>query len=107
MVSMAARPTYKELLATVKLSTAETGGAAQFVPNLMNEIAEFDRQVLQPPKSVRQCLVLPFKLAFQTRSGRRRILAFVDEQLDEQSVVSPAVAQHPRPIDAGQYRFRH
>lgn len=84
----------KELLAGVKLSTADVGGAAQVVPSLMQEIAEFDRQVLQPPKGVLASMALPLRLGVQTRAGRRRILAFVDEQLDEQSVVSPAVAQH-------------
>lgn len=84
----------KELLASVSLSTAETGGAAQFVPNLMQEIARFDRLVLQPPKGVIQCMALPIKLAFQTRIGYRRIIRFVREQLDEQACVSPAVAQH-------------
>ncbi len=84
----------KELLASVKLSMAETGGAAQFVPNLMKEIAAYDRQVLQPPKGVLQAMVLPMKLAFRTRRGYRDIVNFVDEQLEEQACVSPAVAQH-------------
>lgn len=84
----------KELLAGVRLSTAEAGGAAQFVPHLMEEIAAYDRQVLKPPQGVLESLVLPFKLAYQTRLGYREITAFVAERLDEQAVVSPAVAQH-------------
>lgn len=84
----------KELLANVKVSTAQTGGAAQFVPNLLQEIAEFDRQVLKPPKGVIDAVILPFRLMIKTRLGYRRIINFVDEQLDEQAVVSPAVAAH-------------
>lgn len=84
----------KELLATVKFSLGESGGAAQFVPNLMKEVAEYDRQVLQPPKNIWECMLLPMKLSIKTRVGYRRITAFVAEQLDEQAIVSPVVAQH-------------
>lgn len=84
----------KELLAGVKLTAADTGGVAQFVPNLMSEIAAYDRQVLQPPKSIWQSIILPMRLMIQTRAGCRRIIGFVDEQLDERACVSPVVAEH-------------
>lgn len=84
----------KELLATVKLSLDGTGGAAQFVPHLMKQIAEYDRQVLKPPKSVLESIVLPMQLAIKTRKGYREITDFVAERLEEQAVVSPTVAQH-------------
>jgi len=89
----------KELLANVKLSTKESGGAAQFVPHLMEQIAEFDRQVLQPPKGVIDAILLPMKLTFKTRMGYRRITAFVSATLAEQAVVSPAVAQHRQRLE--------
>jgi len=95
----------KELLAGVKLSTQEAGGAAQFVPHLMTQVAEFDRQVLKPPKGVLESIVLPVRLHFKTRSGYRRITAFVSEQLDEQSVVSPAVAKHRKRLEAAVRAF--
>ncbi len=84
----------KELLASVKLTAAEAGGAAQFVPELMSEISEFDRQVLQPPKGVREAMVLPLRLMFQTRRGYRRILKHVTARLNEQAYASPVIAQH-------------
>lgn len=84
----------KELLGSVKLSTAETGGAAQFVPELMKLVAEYDRQVLQPPKNIWQCTILPVKLMFKTRHGYRRIVKRVAMQLDLQAHTSPVVAQH-------------
>jgi hypothetical protein len=99
------RTNLKELLASVKLSTKEAGGAAQFVPHLMTQVAEFDRQVLKPPQSVLESIVLPVKLIFKTRTGYRRITAFVSEQLDEQSVVSPAVAKHRDRLEAAVRRF--
>jgi len=91
----------KELLAGVKLTAADTGGVAQFVPNLLSEVAEFDRQVLKPPKSVWQSILLPMRLSFQTRAGYRRIVGFVNEQLEERACVSPTVAQqHERLLRA-------
>ncbi|MDJ0939368.1 MAG: hypothetical protein QNJ00_06360 [Woeseiaceae bacterium] len=84
----------QELLSGVKLSTAETGGAAQFVPDLMKMVAEFDRQVLKPPKNIWHCMILPLRLMFQTRAGYRRIVRAVRQQLDAQAVASPVVAQH-------------
>jgi len=90
----------KELLASVKLSTTGSGGAAQFVPHLMQQIAEYDRQVLQPPKTVLDSILLPFKLAFKTRRGYREITGFVAERLEEQAVVSPTVAMHRPRLEA-------
>jgi hypothetical protein len=95
----------KDLLASVKLSTAETGGAAQFVPNLMNMVAEFDRQVLQPPTGIWQCFFLPVKLMFQTRSGYRRIMRSVKVQLKMQARTSPAVAEHQKRLVKATRRF--
>ena len=89
----------KELLASVKLSIQESGGAAQFVPHLMEQIAEYDRQVLKPPTGVIDAILLPMKLTFKTRLGYRRITGFVSERLEEQAVVSPAVAQHRRRLE--------
>ena len=84
----------KELLSSVKLTTAETGGAAKFVPHLMEHIAEYDRQVLKPPSGVWAAMILPMQLTFKTRSGYRRITRFVREQLEHQAAISPAVAEH-------------
>ena len=84
----------KELLAGVKLTTAETGGAARFVPDLLSMVAEYDRQVLKPPTGVIDSMLLPMRLGFRTRAGYRRIVARVRQQLDEQAVQSPVVRQH-------------
>ena len=84
----------KELLASVKLTTAETGGAAQFIPDLLETVAEYDRQVLQPPKGILDCMVLPIRLEFKTRTGYRSIMGQVSDQLDIQAFHSPVVRQH-------------
>lgn len=84
----------KELLGSVKLTTAETGGAARFVPDLLTMVAEYDRQVLKPPKGVIDSMLLPMRLEFKTRAGYRRIVRRIREQLDEQAQQSPVVMQH-------------
>jgi hypothetical protein len=95
----------KELLAGVKLSTAETGGAANFVPDLMTMVADFDRQVLQPPTSIWHCMILPVKLFFQTRSGYNRIVNSVGRQLQIQAQTSPVVKQHRKRLHAAAAGF--
>ena len=84
----------KELLSSVKLTTAATGGAARFVPDLLTMVAEYDRQVLKPPTGVVDAMLLPMRLEFKTRAGYRRIVGRVREQLDEQAMNSPVVRQH-------------
>lgn len=84
----------KELLGQVKLTTAGSGGAAQFVPDLLKILSEYDRDVLQPPASLRQCFTLPMRLGFKTRRGYRRIVEHVEMQLDRQAMNSPVVRQH-------------
>ncbi len=84
----------KELLGTVKLSVRDAGPAAQFIPSLMKEIAAFDRQVLQPPKSMLETLLLPFRLGIQTRTGYRHIVRVVTHELDAQAAKSAVVAAH-------------
>jgi hypothetical protein len=99
----------KELLGTVKLSMKDAGPAAQFVPGLMKEIATFDRQVLQPPKGILNTVMLPFRLAVQTRVGHRRILHYVAGELEAQSRRSAVVAAHKERLQrlAGVYVREH
>lgn len=84
----------KELLAGVKLTVEGVGPAAQFVPDLLQILADYDRKVLQPPKGLGECMTLPMKLSFTTRRGYRRIVSQIRGQLDMQAHSSPVVAQH-------------
>lgn len=84
----------KELLAGVKLTTEGAGASAQFVPNLLQILAEYDRGVLKPPTGLWQCMTLPAKLSLKTRSGYRHIVAQIAAQLDMQARTSDVVAQH-------------
>lgn len=99
----------KELLASVKLSAEETSGAAQFVPGLMQAVAKFDRQVLQPPKTIRECTVLPLKLMISTRRGYREIMQLVSLQLEIQASQNAVVGQHRKRLEkaCSQYLKKH
>ena len=84
----------KELLGQVKLTTEHTGGAAQFVPDLLQVLSAYDRDVLKPPKTLWQCVTLPVRLTFTTRRGYRRIVRHITMRLDVESRTSPVVMQH-------------
>ncbi len=84
----------KELLGSVKLSAKDAGGAAVFVPGLMQAVAKFDKQVLRPPDSLWDAMALPIRLRFTARKGYREVRELVALQLELQSHNSPIVAEH-------------
>ena len=87
----------KELLARVKLTQPGVGALGQFVPDLMKMISAFDREVLVPPKSTFQSLVLPLSLAFKMRCQQYRLMRFTRQSLLFQASCSSVVAeQRPR-----------
>ncbi len=95
----------KELLAGVRLSAAETGGVAHFVPGLMKEVAAFDRQVLTPPKGILESMVLPLKLMFATRRGYRHIMDLVSLHLQFEATRSSAVRAHRKRMEKACRRY--
>ena len=99
----------KELLGSVKLSADDSNGAAQFVPGLMQAVAKFDRQVLQPPKSISECTILPLKLMISTRRGYREIMQLVALQLEIQAGQNAIVGEHRKRLEkaCGTYLKKH
>jgi hypothetical protein len=88
------RTTLTELLARVAAAKPADPRIAQFVPELSQRLAAFDRTVLKPPASLAACAWLPFKLALITRLERFALLRFVHRRLLVESVCSPWLAQH-------------
>lgn len=99
------RASLKELLSQVKLTTEGAGGAVRFVPNLLTQIADFDREVLKPPQSYWAAFLLPFKLAYKTRIGYFKISRSVHRQLIVAAVNSPVVSQHQSRLQENCNRF--
>jgi hypothetical protein len=83
-----------ELLGRVAAAKPADPRIAQFVPELSQRLAAFDRTVLKPPASLAACAWLPFKLALITRLERFALLRFVHRRLLVESVCSPWLAQH-------------
>ncbi len=84
----------KELIARVKLTTANPCSATQFVPDLMEKIAEYDSQVMQPPKSMFANFVLPLRISLKTRVEYFRLSRHISRTLKEQAQHSAVVQQH-------------
>jgi hypothetical protein len=69
-------------------------GVAAFLPELLEEMAEFDRQVLVMPDKVLASAALPLQLAVKTRVGRIKLNRLIKQRLAEEAVKSPIVAAH-------------
>ncbi len=95
----------KELLSQVKLTAPNGSQVATFVPELMKRIAEFDRQVLVPPKSIWESMWLPFRLAFRTRLASYRLKRFSSRRLKAEALLSPLVHQHRKKLDKATRRY--
>ena len=95
----------KDLLAQVKLSGDGAGVAAKFVPDLMQKISDFDRQVLVPPKSIWASMVLPLRLTILTRLAYFRLTHHVRRALAAQAKHSSVVAQHRRRMNKASRRY--
>ena len=99
------RATLKELLARVKLTQPGIGTLGQFVPDLMNRMSAFDREVLVPPKGTLECLILPFVLAFKMRRQQYRLMQFMRQSLLFQSSFSNVVAENQPRLERAVRQF--
>jgi hypothetical protein len=88
------RVSLQELLARVDAAKPTDPRIATFVPDLSRRLAEFDQAVLEPPKSLLACTVLPLRLAWITRVERWKLMRFASRRLLVESVCSPVLAQH-------------
>jgi len=88
------RATLKELLARVELAAPVASRAAQFVPELSQRLAEFDKAVLAAPAGLLASFVLPFRLALVTRLQYWKLMRFARRRLFVESMCSPRVKEH-------------
>ncbi len=92
------RMTLKELLSQIRLTKPEGGQVVGFMPELMARIADFDRQVLVPPKGILDTALLPFRLSLQTRVATYQLIRFSKRSLKQEAAHSPIVKQHRRKL---------
>ena len=84
----------KELLARVKLTPPGQGILGNFVPDLTRRIAEYDRQVLVPPKGFIDCMKLALTLSIRTRLQTLKLYRFTRQSLVFHASRSKVVTQH-------------
>ncbi|MDJ0926944.1 MAG: hypothetical protein QNJ73_04755 [Gammaproteobacteria bacterium] len=88
------RAELRELLAQVRLNGPKGVRAGTFVPELLERIAAFDRQVLHPPASWLEVMVGPFVLGIRTRIQYWQLMRFTRNRLIAEGTWSPEVAKH-------------
>ena len=97
--------TLKELLSQVRLTQPKGGQVVGFIPELMERIVAFDRQVLVPPKNLLESAILPLKLSIQTRLAARQLIKFARYSLKQEAKSSPIVAEHRRKLERAIKRY--
>lgn len=95
----------KELLAQVRLTAPRNGALGSFVPELLQRISAFDRQVLVPPEGVLHSLKLPFTLWFRTRLAYFRLARFTRHSLKFEAMHSSVVAAHRAQLEKSVRRY--
>lgn len=95
----------KELLSQIHLSKPQGGQVVAFMPELMERIVTFDRQVLVPPTGIIDAAILPFRLAVQTRVAAYQLIRFSKRRLKEEAAYSPVVKQHRRKLGRAIKRY--
>jgi hypothetical protein len=91
------RATLGELSAKARITAADRPQAASLVPQLLERLTAYDAVVLTPPQSTIASLLLPVKLAVQTRWTATRLIWYARGQLRAQARRSAVIrAERPR-----------
>jgi len=90
--------TLKELVARVQLTPKDESFLGSFVPELIDGIAAYDRQVLYPPRGFFATIGLPFVLAVKTRLQYFRLRRFTHKALAHHASRSNVVAERRKEL---------
>jgi hypothetical protein len=82
----------QELRKKARLTAEQRAHTSALVPHLIERMTAFDELVLTPPASFFATLVLPLKLALQTRWANLRLTSFVRRELEGQARNSAVIA---------------
>lgn len=82
----------RELSERARLSAEQKSRTSALVPELIQRMTAFDELVLTPPASFAASIVLPFRLALQTRWASSKLIWFSRRQLKAQARKSPVIA---------------
>lgn len=89
----------RELLAGVKVTSPGVGRLGTFVPELTRRMTQFDKEVMVPPKSILDCMRLPFALFIRTRIHYFSLIRFTRVSLAYQARDSAEVAKHRKLLE--------
>jgi len=91
------RASLEELSARAKITAADRTQAAALVPQLLERLTAYDAAVLRPPQSMLASVLLPFRLAVETRWTAQRLIWYARGQLRQQARRSAVIrAERPR-----------
>ena len=85
------RATLEQLSARARITAAERTREVALIPNLLERLTAYDAKVLEPPESALATLLLPLKLALQTRWTAARLVWYARGELRKQARKSAAV----------------
>jgi hypothetical protein len=99
------RATLGQLSAKARISVADRPQAAALVPQLLERLTAYDAIVLTPPRSALASLLLPMKLAVQTRWTAARLIWYARGQLRAQARRSAVIRAERRRLQRTVARF--
>ena len=86
------RASFEQLSARARITAADrTTQAAALVPQLFERLTAYDAAVLTPPHGTLVTMLLPLRLAVETRWTGRRLIWYASAQLRKQARRSPVV----------------
>jgi hypothetical protein len=91
------RASLEELSARAKITAADRTQAAALVPQLLERLTAYDAAVLRSPQSMLASVLLPLRLAVETRWTAQRLIWYARGQLRQQARRSAVIrAERPR-----------
>jgi hypothetical protein len=90
----------KELTRKIEESVEKWSAGNALVEDLRHHLIRLDEQVLTPPNTLLESILRPFVVAWRTRWAYVRLRWELRKKLIARAVVSPAVAQHKKRLEA-------
>jgi hypothetical protein len=99
------KATLREVSEKARLTAEQKMRTSALVPQLIQRMTAFDDLVLTPPLGFAASILLPFKLALQTRWEGFRLTWFARRQLKAQARKSPVIAAQRQRIERAMGAF--
>jgi hypothetical protein len=99
------RATLRELTMRARITDEQRNRTSALVPHLLERMQAYDRLVLEPPKGFAASMLLPLRLAVQTRWKCIGLCWFAHRQLRLQARRSTVIAAQRRRLQRVTFRF--